>query len=564
MLTTAPLTSQNFVVADQPDMLAFARQQIITGNPWQILDNHFKTIVTGLNGDRALVLLLEDAALTASQSPKLKKQLLPELRRMAEVITQAAKVAIDTYNEITRSNAKARAKERKPLPPEHRPAEIYRRFARPLRWLIKQEYTPAEAVLRDILRVQSLPFDELDAPAWIDPYTLEVDPDSDKPGDLKVRFTEPVIKTDLAERIQSDLGWDEETVSQFLMAQEGFDGEDDLEGILNAVDEDRLTRPDDRVPNWMEMQEDCHPTGELPMIRTEARPWIAGCRALIDQLVKEANQLANMEDPYWRVGLFKHVKEGFRGSAEAKDFLAFLNEKAEEGVSPADLAVLFLSLQHGYGFDEHDSASVRLHYVPNFRTLDEWLDFWGDELLEAMHDAPSRSNEPSREELDQFAEETLQQIIQCQASHPTTDICRTAPFVEGYIRAMMSASRVTTYTDGVRHNLAVEAGWDAWRSWKSVEGNKAYHLAKNRGAGNKEAMAAFWQVVNSEQKRIANGTIVGVKTTGLQLSNGRFVDWRVALLKLQHNELNLDREGRARLKEALTNRQVGGEFALAL
>lgn len=572
MLTTATLDSQAtaFVLGQQAacpveqDMLAFVKQQLITENPWQVLDGHLKRIANGLNGDRAFVMLLEDAAITASRSPELKKHLLPELRHMAEIITQAAKIAIDIYNEVTRHNAKARAKDKKPLPPEFRPAEIYRRFVRPLRWMIKQDYKPAEAVLRDILLVQSLPFDELDSPAWIDQYTLQVDPNSDRPGDLKVRITEPIIKTDLGERIQVDLGWDDETVKQFLIAQEGFDSEDDLEGILNAVDEDRLTRPDDRTPSWMEMQEDCHPSRGLPSIRAEAHPWIAGCRALIDQLVKEANELADMEDKYWRVKFFQHIKEGFRSSAEAKDFLDFLNGKAEEGVSPADLGVLFLSLQHGYGFDEHDAISVRLHYVPNFRNLGEWLDFWGDELLEAMHDAPSHSKEPTREELDLFAEETLQQIIQKQGSHPTSDIYRTAPFMEGYIRAMMNANRVTVYTDGVRHNLAVEAGWEAWRQWKSPEGNKAYHLAKNRGAAQKEAMAAFWQVSNAEQKRIANGTIVSVKTTGIQLSNGRFVDWNIALLKLKNNELNLNQESRSRLKEALTQKGVGGAFALAL
>jgi hypothetical protein len=136
--------------------------------------------------------------------------------------------------------------------------------------------------------------------------------------------------------------------------------------------------------------------------------------------------------------------------------------------------------------------------------------------------------------------------------------------MEGYIRAMMNANRITAYTDGVRHNLAVEAGWEAWRQWKSVEGNKAYHLAKNRGAGQKESMAAFWQVSNAEQKRIANGTIVSVKTTGLQLSNGRFVDWNIALLKLKHDELNLNTETRARLKDALAKKGVGGAFVAAL
>ncbi len=271
-----------------------------------------------------------------------------------------------------------------------------------------------------------------------------------------------------------------------------------------------------------------------------------------------------MEDKYWRVGVFKHIKDGFRGSAEANAFLGFLNEKAEEGVCPADLGVLFLSLQHGYGFDEHDSVAVRLHYVPNFRTLDEWLDFWGDELMESMHDAPSHSKEPTREELDEFAEETLQQIIQRQAVSQTTNIYATAPFMEGYIRAMMSANRITTVTDGVRHNLAVEAGWDSWRQWKSPEGNKAYHLAKNRDSAQKDAMAAFWQVANAEKKRAANGTIVSVRTTGLQLSNGRFVDWNIALLKLKNNELNLSDESRSRLKDALAAKGVGGAFAMAL
>jgi len=58
-------------------------------------------------------------------------------------------------------------------------------------------------------------------------------------------------------------------------------------------------------------------------------------------------------------------------------------------------------------------------------------------------------------------------------------------------------------------------------------------------------------------------TIAGDKS-GLVLQSGRRVNWRVALMKLQANELDWGGDTRERLKAALLKMGVGMEFVQAL
>lgn len=535
------------------DLIAWVKQMLITENPWEVLERHFAKLTHGDLCDEALLILLEDAAKVVIKD----KIYRPVLVKMADSIITAAKAAISSYRELARHNQHNNQK--KPIPPELRPADIYRRFAKPLRWLRDQGSVNAALILKEIMLEQTLPFEELDNPHWIDPYTKSVDPEADRPGDIRVRFTEPVIDTELAKQMKEDLGWDEETFRVFLSAQEGFNSEDGLEQLFQSVSEE--DGREDRVPHWMEIQNDCHPTDEIHLIRSEAKQFISACRKLIDQLVKEENELADLSDKFWRVKAVNRVKSRFRASQEAADLISFLQDKADEGAAPADIAAIFLSMQHGYGFDEEDANMILLRGVPNFRTLGEWIDFWGDELLEALHDAPWRWREISTKEIDELAEQTVAEILH---DHQTNNIFRSRAFMEGYLRCMLNANRIIVIKDGKRHNLAIEAGWEAWRQWKNPEANRAFHAARAEGKDFKTAMAAFWKIVRDQEKRISNGTVVSAKPTGLILSSGRFINWKIALIKLMNNELYFPEGKRESLKKALIERGIGLEFAKSL
>lgn len=541
------------------ELLEWVEGALLTMNPWELFEKYTHRLTTGDMCGEAMVRVLEDTASTALR----RNQVIPELRQMADKIADMALVSINQYKAVADFNRKARKADKKKLPVELRPAEIYRRFAQPLRWLRERGHVHAAFALQTIMRQQTRPFVELDNPDWIDPYTKKLDPDAPKPGELKVRITEPVLDTEIAKAMVEDLGWDEDTVRTFLTAQEGFNSEDGLEDIMAAVNEDALGRLDDRIPQWMQIQEDCHPTKEIGIVRAEAQPWTKACRKLIDELVKEANAQVDMADPYWKSKFFKFVREGFRTSAEAKDFLDFLSSKSEEGAAPADLGVLFLSLQHGYGFEENDAYEVKLRDVPNFNTLGDWLAFWGDELMEAMHDAPMRWREMPVSEIDAFVEETTAGILEAN-DHPTSDIFRTRAFMEGYLQCMMNSNIITKQEGDQRRNYAVEAGWESYRQWKNKEGAAAYHKAKAEGKTQKEAMAEFWKHVRAHDKRVATGTVVQPRSNGLLLNTGRVIDWKIAMLKLQNNELYFPGDTRERIKKALIERGVGLDFANAL
>jgi hypothetical protein len=123
---------------------------------------------------------------------------------------------------------------------------------------------------------------------------------------------------------------------------------------------------------------------------------------------------------------------------------------------------------------------------------------------------------------------------------------------------MIDSQSVTEKDDeGNWTNLAVEAGWEAWRQHKNPTANAAYHFALTQGMTRQEAMQQFWKVTRAVG-------ITNISAHGLTLTSGRFVDWRIAAMKLKGNEIALSLSDRARLKDLLVSKKWGAELSAIL
>jgi len=215
-------------------------------------------------------------------------------------------------------------------------------------------------------------------------------------------------------------------------------------------------------------------------------------------------------------------------------------------------------MQHGLCFAESDSKHIRL----GSRTLYDFIEDNEDELLENMTN-PSGVSEisPSYEYIDNFCEETIRLYaetgdadmvkarsnVSARMNHPF--------FIEGYIRAATVLRNVT------REKL-VSAGHENFRQKVSSEGNQAFHRARREGKTQKEAMREFWNVVNSPRKVLPR--ITTIRSTGLVLDTGREISFGIAVLKVQHNELDLPESERLRLKDILKQKVWGVDLQHAL
>ena len=249
-----------------------------------------------------------------------------------------------------------------------------------------------------------------------------------------------------------------------------------------------------------------------------------------------------------------------------KDFWLALKKAGSDGAAPQDLTAVSLEFQNEMCYPEEMFAHVPL--VPQrgqCSTLGQWLDLFGEEMIENLlnRDPAMNMAEPSLEQIELFSAQTVDGLVEAQKDPTGKDITRTPAYLKAYYTAVINSKDLVV--NG--RNVAVEAGWDAWREEKSPDGNKAYKAELKNGKPPKEAMKAFWSVVNGGQVRAAQVdrvvTIAGDRS-GLVLQSGRRVNWRVALMKLQANELEWGGDTRERLKAALLKMGVGLEFVQAL
>ena len=234
-------------------------------------------------------------------------------------------------------------------------------------------------------------------------------------------------------------------------------------------------------------------------------------------------------------------------------YLHGLQGMAERNENPVDLAVLFLAMQHGLCFEELDSREVRLL---GKGTLYEFIEDNEEELLENMNNPAGISEiSPSREYIDAFCEETIQLYAETGDADLSKSRFNHPYFIEGYIRA-------ATVLRNVTKEKLISAGHENFRQRISPAGNRAYHQTRLEGRDMKEAMRSFWRVVHQPERR--RPRITAVRDTGLVLDTGRAISFGIAVLKVQHDELELSREDRVRLRDLLQLRNWGDALQAVL
>jgi hypothetical protein len=235
------------------------------------------------------------------------------------------------------------------------------------------------------------------------------------------------------------------------------------------------------------------------------------------------------------------AREAMRKCDTAEKVIEFLQANADNGENPANLAAIWLGVQHGLGFTEGDAEQVTLH-GGLFGTLEDFNEDWLEDIILSL-DGRSTSvwNEISAEELEAFTAKTIQdysELVPIQHK----DVTKTQAYIKGYLSAMCNGAKDT--------RSAIASGWDAWREWKSPEGNTAYLKASSSGANPKDAMKAFWVVANRE-------TILNVHPTGLMLSSKRFVSYTIAAMKIKADEIAWQKGQKEWLKNVLSENKWG-------
>jgi hypothetical protein len=573
------------VAQPKTTFLQSIKNSLVCNNSWETFDL-IKNKVSEPAYAEAITILLEDAFRVV----EIAHDAHYEAEYMASYIIENSGKHLGQYWDFRSSESKEK------LPDEIRPATIYRRWTKPLRFLASCGFRQAKELVADISLEQTLPLAELDSPDWVDAYTGEIDPDAEKSFvTIKARSEFPTSKSPVAE----DLGWDEDTIQAFAAAQEGFSEGDAVEEIFTGEFGQEY-----KEPVFMAMQHDFQSTDRLFDLRAEIFPEVEDCRKRIEfiakkKFAKEILQLVDKveteiqsdrlklnlsqeklvkacqmvltypgnQDPALRSPAYKIYQhcmdfvDHFRkltSYPEAKPFLDKLQDFIDRGESPVDVALIFLSLQHGYGFDENDAQNIHLKYaVDDCVDLYEFIEENKEEILENLSaDRASRSEEQTEAEIDQFCEETLELLV-AQGIPSAKDISKTPEYILGYFTAAFNGSTGDTAS-------CIASGWEYWRQAKSPEGSLAYQAAIKAGAQPKDAMRAFWAVVNKAERREKEGRIVSINSAGLTLSSGRKVDWHIAKLKYKANELALSADDLVRLKGILVKNGWGRELVQAI
>lgn len=487
------------------------------------------------------------------------------LDTMAAQVQYEARSELDTL-ETQRREARE-AGRRMSYAEVERPADIYRRWMKPLRFIHQYNYGVG-SIIRDLELEQTMPYGELDSPHWVDGYTGEVDPDA-----MLEKINFPASESD-EESIFYSEAFDEEdefTIEQYeerefekpvwMQAQEDMQVSP---SYFDLVHEMRLERKALRecINRSLTERRECavkriameahRKQIAPPLVLLNAAREIVENRVLStlgQEVYAKCNRLVWEE----RKQIFSDAREVVRKSPEAVGYLHGLQQMADRSESTVDIAVLFLSMQHGLCFEESDSRQVRL---TGKGTLYEFIEDNEDELLENMNNPAGISEvSPSHEYIDEFCEETIQlyantgdaDLAKSRFNHPY--------FIEGYIRA-------ATVLRNVTKEKLITAGHENFRQRISPAGNRAYHKARLEGRDMKEAMRAFWRVVHQPER--VRPRITAVRDTGLVLDSGRAISFGVAVLKVQHNELELTQDDRVRLKDLLRLRNWGDALQAVL
>jgi hypothetical protein len=547
------------------DAVAWIKSELTNCQPWQVLAD--RDIFRMNRSDAGMILILDrmnELVGNADNETEFK-----HLDRMFDTIQleicRKASKELSAY-ETAREGSKGL-----------RPSDIFRRWALPLRW-INDHQGPQLAfdILRDIELEATMPIGELECPEWIDGYTGMTDP-----GYSPV---EKKIAAEINDGVEPS-------------PSESFDSEEEM--FANELED---SRSDWVAPVWAQAQQDGLPDDELINLQNEFAPLTQCLSNEIDRQIKRVNKMQitwvsqmvadvypdienlmcqrisdnvlNYRKPNYpslieasefawkmfskeqkdnirdmRGATYENVHEGILESSAVEEILHFLNEKAQTE-NTANVAVLFLSVQHGYGLDDDHAEQIEL--TGQYATLADWFEDYSDNLVEMLSGKSSwERRETTRADIEAFSERTIKMFAAQFGDKSAQQIDHRPEWIKGYL---------TAFSNGAKSSFeAVASAWESWRTETSLDGNAAYHQALSVGATPKDAMKAFWSIANRKEVR-PKEKVVQATQAGLVLSSGRKVDYHIAALKYKANELETTPEFIEKLTASLKKMGWGKEL----
>ena len=470
---------------------------------------------------------------------------------------------------------------------------LYRGYATSLRELGKTAHEhagQARRFLRTLSLEQTLPFNEVETPDFVDSYTGEfitsldvLDIDDSEWDDS---FERPPAKP--IDRVRHSIvdAYDDPAVRLIALrasAERIYPMTLDHELHL----EDRGYEPEHFTPSE-------GPDAELRAAATEVHEFADDLRARID-LEIEVDQKAFGDDFKYRIPF---VRAKIQHSDEADAYITELQKLIDKEHNPANIAMLFIRFQHAFGFDAQHAERIAVP-LPLTDTVNgdeeynlrDYINEHWDELQ--TYDGVSVEPELTEAQLAKIADKMLSQIVSNYGDFaPNKDnvgsMVRSTAFCEGYILAVEAGS---TPKD------AYGAGFNAWRTWYCADANEAYHKVftanawprpseelydttkkyeddvkqwlQDQRSAMKKAMAAFWGECRKRGLGTPNRPPKQVKSiaprgTGLILHNGRFVTWRTAVMIQNAEGFDLTPERKVKLLELLTKNRWSPQFVQAL
>lgn len=463
-------------------------------------------------------------------------------------------------------------------------SDICRQLLEPLRSIRKHWYDHPR--LKELIADIQLNSTMDESIPWVDAYTGETDilSSQDLTDAYSMKFPTLETASDQAERLA-------------LQSSEAFNSSWD--------EEEEWDDPfgDEKIPMWEEIQHDGD-RHELDL--DDIRIW----KAMKDeawQFVNNGGVDLNIGyyddndekiDPPAAVDDPAEIKARFRASSIYKRMISFLKEMAQTGAEYQDLTPWVLPLCNAFLFgtvteDWDDRDAKGRPYVDitfeefdcvefptgEFKTLSEALeadeayepfdmveDYGGWKVLPVyMKPVDEQSIQYAVEEFD--AESLEKWLGDAPEAKSGVKAQQSREFLRAMLEQSLHGKNKTANRAGVQVNLALEAGWEAWRIALSPEGNIEYWKAYRTGldefskqdfADEKERRQAYSQLLsrclkafNTYRKQEGIVSIVGDK---LKLTSGRMIDWRTAAIKFRNKELRLDQRQEEKLIKALQSK----------
>ena len=186
---------------------------------------------------------------------------------------------------------------------------------------------------------------------------------------------------------------------------------------------------------------------------------------------------------------------------------------------------IYMKAENEYGIHRTDiSANFMINGVGY--ELNDAIDLFGDEITEQTTSGGLRKHYDEREnDYKQYNDETLELL---NSAFPATDsnILNTSAYNIGYIQSVL---------DGATQPQATAFAWWNWRNTMSPEASRAFDWQMSQDGDMKAAWKAFYRICPMKQTE----RITGISSTGVKLEKRGWVDWQIAFLKLNHNEIDL-------------------------